>query len=166
MLNRPFIFFNFTILFIVIYFLLFGLIFKFKHSFNSYQFFPFVIISHLIICFLFYAFSSKNFITAPGKQTFSAIKQHIVIVSLFLLCSSAFPISSLFDIYPSSMAVFHSILLFLISISFLSTNTALAIVALKGMLEVSIGKKILLLSSIIIPGVVCLICMGIFGVFT
>lgn len=162
MLNRPFIFFNLTILFVTIYFLLFGLVFKFQHSFNSYQFFPFILITHLIISFLFYSFTIKNFIVIPEKQTFSEIKRQLVIISLFLLCSSFFPIGSIYDFYPKSMAVFHSILLFLISISFLSTNTVLTIVAFRGLSKVSKGNKILLFSSLIICFVVCLICMIVF----
>ncbi len=163
MLNKPFIYFNLTILFVSIYFLLFGLIFKFNHSFNSYQFFPFVIITHLIISFLFYAFTIKNFITAPSKQTFKAIKQQMVIISLFLLCSSFFPIGSIYDFYPESMAVFHSILLFLISICFLANNTVITIIAFRGLLEVSKGNKVLLFSSLVISVVVCLICMIVFN---
>lgn len=166
MLNKPFIFFNLTILFVFIYFLLFGAAFKFLHLFNSFEFFPFVIVSHLIISFLFYVFTLKDFIMAPNSSNFESIKQHIVIISLFLLFSSFFPISSMLKFYPHSMAIFHSILLFLVSISFLSSTTVLSIVAYKGLLEISGGKKVLLLSSFIISAVVCVICMIVFRALT
>lgn len=162
MLNRPFIFFNLTILFVLIYFLLFGAAFRFLHSFNSMDFFPFVIVSHLIVCFLFYVFTLKDFITAPSRKSFEAVKQHIAIISLFLLFSSFFPLSSMLKFYPQSMAVFHSILLFLISISFLSSTTVLTIVTYRGLINVSAGKKVLLFSSFVISAAVCLICMIVF----
>lgn len=166
MLYSPFVFFNLSILFVFIYFVLFGVAFRFLHSFNSFEFFPFVLVSHLIVCFLFYVFTLRDYITAPSKKGFQSIKQHLVIISLFLLFSSFFPMSSMMNLYPKSMAVFHSILLFLISISFLSSTTVISIITYRGLLKVSGGKKVLLLSSFIVSVTVCVICMIVFSAIT
>ncbi len=163
MLRSPFIFFNITIVIVFIYFLLFGLIFKFGHSFNSFRFFPLILVTHVIIAFLFYAFSIKNFVASPNKETFLSIKKTLIIFSLFLLISCIFPASALFGMYPADMGIFHIILLYFISISFLSMSTIIFFMSIIGISKFNSSNKFLMMGSITASFLVCIVCMILFN---
>ena len=163
MLKSPFIFFNLTIILVFICYIILGLIFQFKHSFNSFRFFPLILITHIIIAFLFYAFSIKNFISAPSKLTFRLIRKTLVIFTMFLLISSVFPASSLLGIYPADMGIFHIILLFFISISYLSMTIAIFFIATNGIPKLKNQNKILITGSIAASFLVCIVCMILFN---
>lgn len=162
MLKSPFIFFNFTIILVFFCYLLLGLIFKFQHSFNNFRFFPLILVTHVIIAFLFYAFSIKNFITSPSKMSFGMIRKTLVIFTMFLLLSSLFPLSSLLGLYPPDMGIFHTILLFFISISYLSMTIAIYFITYYGINQLDRLNNLLIAGSIAASFLVCTICMILF----
>ena len=163
MLKSPFIFFNVTIVIVFICYLILGLVFQFKHSFNSFRFFPLILVTHIIIAFLFYSFSIKNFISTPNKSTFGLIRKTLVIFTMFLLISSIFPASAIFGIYPVDMGIFHIILLFFISISYMSMTIAIFFIATNSVKSLEGQNKILISGSIAASFMVCIICMILFS---
>ena len=113
-------FFIISIILAAVFYFLFGIVNDFNHPFTSLKFIPWFFTVDIILIIISYFLVIREDLNKKNSGLTLRTRALAIILSSALIISIVFPVTATFGIYPTSMAIFHLLILYYMGLCFSS----------------------------------------------